>query len=61
MWMGNPEKRVAYFHGCYANYNTPEAAKAMVRVFKQSGYEVLVPSQGCSGIPAFTNGILNGM
>ncbi|ADE02071.1 anaerobic glycerol-3-phosphate dehydrogenase subunit C [Haloferax volcanii] len=55
----NPEKRVAYFHGCYANYNTPEVAKAMVRVFEQFGYEVLVPPQGCSGTPMFANGMLD--
>uniref|UniRef100_UPI001B87B0E0 4Fe-4S dicluster domain-containing protein n=1 Tax=Halalkalicoccus subterraneus TaxID=2675002 RepID=UPI001B87B0E0 len=32
------EKRVAYFHGCYSNYNTPEVGKAMVRVFESFGY-----------------------
>jgi glycerol-3-phosphate dehydrogenase subunit C len=49
---------VAYFHGCYANYNTPEVAKALVRVFEHFGYEVLVPEQGCSGTPMFANGML---
>jgi glycerol-3-phosphate dehydrogenase subunit C len=52
------EKRVAYFHGCYANYNTPEVAKALVRVFERFGYEVAVPEQGCSGTPMFANGML---
>jgi len=52
------EKKVAYFHGCYANYNTPEVGKAMVRVFEQFGYEVVVPEQGCSGTPMFANGML---
>ncbi|MFB6107440.1 MAG: anaerobic glycerol-3-phosphate dehydrogenase subunit C [Haloplanus sp.] len=55
----NPEKRVAYFHGCYANYNTPEVAKAMVRVFEAFDYEVLVPEQRCSGTPMFANGMLD--
>jgi glycerol-3-phosphate dehydrogenase subunit C len=54
----NPDKRVAYFHGCYSNYNTPEVAKAMVRVYEQFGYEVLVPPQKCSGTPMFANGML---
>jgi len=54
----NPDKRVAYFHGCYANYNTPEIGKAMVRVYERFGYEVLVPEQGCSGTPMFANGML---
>ncbi|MES3517809.1 MAG: anaerobic glycerol-3-phosphate dehydrogenase subunit C [Natronomonas sp.] len=55
----NPDKRVAYFHGCYSNYNTPEVGKAMVRVYEQFGYEVLVPKQGCSGTPMFANGMLS--
>jgi glycerol-3-phosphate dehydrogenase subunit C len=55
----NDEKRVAYFHGCYANYNTPEVGKAMVRVFEHFGYEVLVPPQRCSGTPMFANGMLD--
>ncbi|MWV40384.1 anaerobic glycerol-3-phosphate dehydrogenase subunit C [Natrialba sp. INN-245] len=50
--------RIAYFHGCYANYNTPEVAKALVRVYEQFGYEILVPEQHCSGTPMFANGML---
>ena len=53
------DKRVAYFHGDYANFNTPEVAKAMVRVFEQYGYEVCVPDQRCSGTPMFANGMLD--
>jgi len=52
------EKKVAYFHGCYANYNTPEVGKAMVRVYEAFGYEVVVPEQRCSGTPMFANGML---
>jgi glycerol-3-phosphate dehydrogenase subunit C len=52
------EKRVAYFHGCYSNYNTPEVGKAMVRVYEHFGYEVVVPEQRCSGTPMFANGML---
>ncbi|WP_254761483.1 anaerobic glycerol-3-phosphate dehydrogenase subunit C [Natrinema marinum] len=54
----NPDKRVAYFHGCYSNYNTPEVAKALVRVYEHFGYEILVPDQHCSGTPMFANGML---
>ncbi|EMA49002.1 MULTISPECIES: anaerobic glycerol-3-phosphate dehydrogenase subunit C [Halococcus] len=56
--VGNPDKQVAYFHGCYSNFNTPEVAKAMVHVFEEFGYEVLVPPQKCSGTPMFANGML---
>mgnify|MGYP000380350598 CR=1 FL=1 len=52
-------KKVAYFHGCYANYNTPEVGRAMVRVFEEFGYEVVVPEQRCSGTPMFANGMLD--
>ncbi len=53
------DKQVAYFHGCYANYNTPAVAKAMVRVFEYFGYAVVVPEQKCSGTPMFANGMLD--
>ncbi|TQQ79716.1 anaerobic glycerol-3-phosphate dehydrogenase subunit C [Halonotius roseus] len=56
--VSNPDKQVAYFHGCYSNYNTVEVGKAMVRVFEEFGYEVLVPKQQCSGTPMFANGML---
>ena len=52
------DRRVAYFHGCYANFNTPEVAKALVRVYEHFGYQVAVPKQGCSGTPMFANGML---
>ncbi len=52
------DKQVAYFHGCYAEYNTPEVAKALVRVYEHFGYEIVVPEQGCSGTPMFANGLL---
>jgi len=54
----NADKRIAYFHGCYANYNTPEVAKALVRVYEHFGYEIMVPNQHCSGTPMFANGML---
>jgi len=52
------DKKVAYFHGCYSNYNSPEVGKALVRVYEHFGYEVVVPEQGCSGTPMFANGML---
>jgi glycerol-3-phosphate dehydrogenase subunit C len=53
------EKRIAYFHGCYSNYNTPEVGKALVRVFEEFGYQIAVPKQRCSGTPMFANGMLD--
>ncbi|WP_158853519.1 anaerobic glycerol-3-phosphate dehydrogenase subunit C [Halorhabdus sp. CUG00001] len=55
----NEDKRVAYFHGCYSNYNTTQVAKAMVRTYESLGYEITVPKQKCSGTPMFANGRLD--
>ena len=56
---GDEEKRITYFHGCYANYNTPEVAKALVHIYEAFGYAVMVPDQDCSGTPMFANGMLD--
>lgn len=52
------ENRVAYFHGDFANHNSPAVAQALVRVFERFGYEVAVPEQRCSGTPMFANGAM---
>ncbi|MFB6183324.1 MAG: anaerobic glycerol-3-phosphate dehydrogenase subunit C [Haloarculaceae archaeon] len=57
--VSSEDKRVAYFHGDYADHNTPEVAKALVAVFEHYGYEVVVPDQRCSGTPMFANGMLD--
>ncbi|ADQ67257.1 anaerobic glycerol-3-phosphate dehydrogenase subunit C [Halogeometricum borinquense] len=57
--VSSDEKKIAYFHGCYSNYNTPEVAKALVRVYEEFGYEIAVPRQRCSGTPMFANGMLD--
>jgi len=56
--VSSEEKRVAYFHGDYANYNTPEVGKSLVRLFERFGYEIAVPEQRCSGTPMFANGAM---
>ncbi|MFB6150780.1 MAG: anaerobic glycerol-3-phosphate dehydrogenase subunit C [Haloarculaceae archaeon] len=53
------DRKVAYFHGCYSNFNTPAVGKALVRVFEHFGYRVAVPEQRCSGTPMFANGMLS--
>ncbi|MFC6872871.1 anaerobic glycerol-3-phosphate dehydrogenase subunit C [Halobellus marinus] len=53
------DKKVAYFHGCYSNFNTPEVGKALVRVYESFGYEIVAPEQRCSGTPMFANGMLD--
>ena len=53
------DKKVAYFHGCYSNFNSPDVGKAMVNVYEHYGYEVVAPEQKCSGTPMFANGMLD--
>ncbi|AKH97995.1 anaerobic glycerol-3-phosphate dehydrogenase subunit C [Halanaeroarchaeum sulfurireducens] len=57
--ISDPEQRVAYFHGDYANYHTPAVGRALVEVYEHFGYEVAVPEQRCSGTPMFANGFLD--
>jgi glycerol-3-phosphate dehydrogenase subunit C len=49
------EKRVVYFHGCSTNYYEPRVGKAALAVLAHNGYEVIVPRQGCCGLPLLSN------
>ena len=49
-------KKVAYFYGCYTNTNEVDVGKATVRVLEANGFEVILPPQGCCGIPMLGNG-----
>ncbi|MDA0171671.1 anaerobic glycerol-3-phosphate dehydrogenase subunit C [Solirubrobacter taibaiensis] len=52
-------RRVAYFHGCGANYFEPELARMAVAVLEHNGVQVDVPKQGCCGLPLQSNGLLD--
>jgi glycerol-3-phosphate dehydrogenase subunit C len=52
--------KVAYFHGCAANYYEPEVGYAIVAVLEHNGYEVLLPEQVCCGLPMQSNGDFRG-
>ena len=47
---------MVYFHGCAANSNEPWLAKMTVAVLEHNGYRVVVPPQGCCGLPLQSNG-----
>jgi glycerol-3-phosphate dehydrogenase subunit C len=49
------DKKVVYYHGCSTMYYEPFVGKAAVAVFEHNGYEVLVPEQGCCGLPLLNN------
>lgn len=50
---------VIYFHGCGATYFEVETGKKTIEVLEHLGYEVLVPKQGCCGLPLQSNGIFD--
>lgn len=48
--------RVAYFHGCAANYFEPQVGRAAIEILEALGYEVVLPDQVCCGLPLISNG-----
>lgn len=50
------DRKVAFFHGCSANYYEPYVGKAAVAVLEHNGFEVVVPDQMCCGLPLLSNG-----
>ncbi|MFQ5598712.1 MAG: FAD-binding and (Fe-S)-binding domain-containing protein, partial [Nitrospiria bacterium] len=48
--------RVAYFHGCAANYFDDGVGDAVIGLLQQNGVEVALPPQRCSGTPIQTYG-----
>lgn len=49
-------RTVVYFHGCGANYYEPLTAQHAVDVLEHNGLDVIVPRQGCCGLPLQSNG-----
>ena len=64
-WLGRRSKeqaafpeQVAYFHGCYVNYNYPQLGKDLVKVLNALGVGVqLLEKEKCCGIAMITNGM----
>ncbi|MDQ4428704.1 anaerobic glycerol-3-phosphate dehydrogenase subunit GlpC [Yokenella regensburgei] len=49
--------QVAFFHGCYVNYNHPQLGKDMIRVLNAMGTGVqLLSKEKCCGVPLIANG-----
>ncbi|WP_054179263.1 anaerobic glycerol-3-phosphate dehydrogenase subunit GlpC [Trabulsiella odontotermitis] len=49
--------QVAFFHGCYVNYNQPQLGKDMIRVLNAMGTGVqLLSKEKCCGVPLIANG-----
>lgn len=52
-------KKVVYFVDSYANYNDPSLAKSVVTLLDYLGYQVILPPQKESGMPAIEYGLLD--
>jgi glycerol-3-phosphate dehydrogenase subunit C len=51
-------RRVAYFHGCGANWSEPRTGEMTVALLEHLGLQVEVPPrQACCGLPAQSNGL----
>ena len=48
-------RTVAYFYGCWVNYNERRLGEMVVHVLERNGIQVIVPKQQCCGIPAVVN------
>ncbi len=53
---GSAPRTVVFFHGCAANFYEPDTGAMAVRVLEHNGLEVIVPKQGCCGLPLQSNG-----
>ena len=53
-------RRVAYFHGCGANWSEPDTGEMTVQLLEWLGCQVDVPKgQLCCGLPAQSNGMFD--
>ncbi|MBR4740579.1 MAG: anaerobic glycerol-3-phosphate dehydrogenase subunit C [Bacteroidales bacterium] len=51
-------EQVAYYHGCYVNYNYPQLGKDLVKVLNALGIGVqMLEKEKCCGIALITNGM----
>jgi glycerol-3-phosphate dehydrogenase subunit C len=55
----NDRRLVAYFHGCSTNYYEPELGQKAIAVLEHLGCQVILPTQGCCGLPLQSNGFFS--
>ncbi|OGT27261.1 MAG: sn-glycerol-3-phosphate dehydrogenase subunit C [Gammaproteobacteria bacterium RBG_16_66_13] len=51
---------VAYFHGCSVDSYEPWLGRLTLQVLEAIGFDVVLPPQGCCGLPLQSNGLLEG-
>ncbi|HET9051688.1 MAG TPA: (Fe-S)-binding protein [Candidatus Dormibacteraeota bacterium] len=54
--VGERRGRLGFLTCCYQGLTAPQVTEATLRVLAANGFEVVVPSLGCSGLPAKTLG-----
>jgi glycerol-3-phosphate dehydrogenase subunit C len=52
-------RKVVFFHGCSTNYFEPRLGMMAVAILEHNDIEVVVPPQGCCGLPLQSNGLLD--
>lgn len=53
-------EQVAFFHGCYVNYNNPQLGKDLITVLNAMGTGVqLLSREKCCGVPLIANGFID--
>ncbi len=52
-------RSVVYFHGCGADYYEADTGHMAVEVLERNGLEVIIPKQGCCGLPLQSNGVFD--
>jgi glycerol-3-phosphate dehydrogenase subunit C len=53
--VGASRRQVAYFYGCWVDFNERRLGQQVVSVLERNGIQVMVPRQQCCGIPAVVN------
>lgn len=49
-------RQVVYFPGCFVTYNDGLTGQAVVKVLEHNGFDVIVPTFHCCGVPLQVNG-----
>jgi len=50
--------RVAYFHGCFVNYNNHQLGRDLIKVLNSMNIGVALTPEKCCGVPLIANGYL---
>jgi glycerol-3-phosphate dehydrogenase subunit C len=52
-------RKIVYFHGCGTEFYEPWEGEKVVAILEHNGFEVVVPAQGCCGLPLQSSGLFD--